>query len=151
MNAPDKEKSIRGNVRRAWRVPPPPNAPALLSQWLMFCPEVHPVWSYWLLSLIHLRDIPGTPKPIKTDPRNEYELSVYALDPECRPDARNQESLRPLLPPDQVDQFYTLGDEQGALDIAAAMVDAVVCGEISPDSDFRDSWKRTLARGCRPK
>ncbi len=147
-------------VARAWKIDPTEiikdreDDPGLVT-WLINGPY-HPFWSWWMLAVVHLRDIPGILPPEKSYPEAEYELMILSLDPGTanirkQPDidlieAGNLDEGMPgfLTPPDVVFQFHKVTEEQ-AIKIAEYAVQAIVNGR-SCDSDFREWWKVSLSK-----
>lgn len=136
------------HARRAWRVIPKPKTidqTATMAQWLVHCPHLHAFWGYWWINLIHLRDIPGVVPAHKHFPQAEYELAIYAQNPEREPDPDNLDcTMAVLLPADVCEQFHGVTDEQ-AIDLVEVLVRGVVNWTLSPDSDFRQSWKSQIS------
>ena len=77
-----REPDVIGNVARAWRVPKPPDAPkdqdATVAAWLIEGP-FHPAWQHWLMSVVHLREIPGVKPAVKRYPEAAYEFLIASL------------------------------------------------------------------------
>lgn len=121
--------------------------PAALYCGLIYAPQAHPFWQYHTLHVVHLRPLPGQPPAKKRSPSMEYELAVLANNPEKpRPDPDNAVgSFFYLEPPDLVEQFNGVTDEQAAR-IGRACVRACMDGTLIPDSDFRSVWSVTLYR-----
>lgn len=109
----------------------------------------HPVWSWWMVQVIHLRPIEGAPPAHRKYPEAEYEFGIYSLDPAMEPDIDALERGDPkpcfrfLTPPDAIVQFHGITDDQ-ALGVGEAAIQAIVAGA-SPDSDFRSWWERYIA------
>lgn len=104
----------------------------------------HPHWSWWAVSVIHLRGIPGAQPPHRQYPEAEYELMILSIDPETppNPDKPFPQDIRYLEPPDVVCQFHGITDDQ-----AAKVCDSVVraiCAGRSCDSDYRSFWEDAI-------
>jgi hypothetical protein len=161
LRPPDKS-----GVARAWRVertvemeanhmtefgyPPVQVGPT----WLVNGPY-HPLWSWWYVSCISLRDVPGVPPANKRYPEAEYELIVFSLNPDPKPPRPKVPDLDALAagdatrglpgflhPPDVVFQFHGVSEQQ-AEQILELAVDRIVAGQ-SCDSDFRSWWTAAL-------
>lgn len=138
MRSPD-----RRNVWSAWRLPPQPDkAPASLGAWVVHCPRAHAFWSFWTVQLVHLRPLEGAPPPSLQYPGAGYELLTIALDPELDPDV-NGGPLRCLTPVDVCEQFHGCTDEEAA-QLLDLFIRSIVDGHLSPDSDCRAQWKRSI-------
>lgn len=146
IRTPDKAST---NVR-AWMITAKPTAKAqeaTVRGWLLNGP-FHPAWSYWIVSAIHLREIPGTPPPTIAVPGATHELLIISLQsppssPDRHPNPDDLESLHYLLPPDVSRQVAGLTDDQAAR-ICDLMVVRILAGHMSPDSDFRSAWNRAI-------
>ena len=146
-----RDPDIEGPYGRAWfmpyKDPEVPDHQACLGSWLLNVPGAHPFWEYWLVTIIHLRDIPGSRPAIKHYAEAEYEFGINSINPEeCpAPDPDNVREGYPLLQPsDVVEQFHGISDRD-ALRVAEAGVRAMVHGRISPDQDFRSMWSRLIS------
>lgn len=153
MRAPDQ-----AGIARAWRVkhPDPPVEPAHqagVATWLVNGPY-HPLWSWWMLSIVSLRDIPGVPPATKHYPEAQYEFLIISIDPNVGvPDLEAIESgddwavekdgqRKFLSPVDVVVQFDGV-DDAGALRVGETAIRAIVAGH-STDSAFRSWWERAI-------
>lgn len=131
---------------KAWRVPVTEERKATeVATWLLYCPGAHAAWSYWWITLVHLRPIPGAPPAIVTVPGAGWEAISFAQDPGTPPDPdRPKDTFRHLTPIDWVAQFGHVKDDAQAIAVIEAGVALIMRGEVSPDSDFRSFWKRSL-------
>ena len=153
MRRPDL---IRAQTK-AWKLPASaqatPDQAATISAWVVNGP-FHPFWSWWLISAIHLRDLPGVRPAHREFPEAGHEFIIVSLNPERgEPDIEAIERAedwgdpsvaRFLVPPDLVYQVGGISDEQAAqcLDL---MVQAIIDGRMSPDQDYREAWKESIA------
>jgi hypothetical protein len=100
----EREPDFSG-VGRAWEMRMGPQArpdqAATIVGYVVTGP-FHPMWSWWMVAVIHLRKIPGTHPAHKHYPEAEYELMIVSLDPETPPDLAETfpQEIRQLLPPD---------------------------------------------------
>lgn len=146
VDAPGIALTMPEHARRMWRWPmhdigqPPP----MLGAWLIECDRLHGVWSFWLLSLIHLRPAPGFPPAVGEG--DAHELSVWAVDPETPPTVdRMLCNGFKLLQPPMVFRFDRFGaNDARALERLELLVAACVNGELSPDDDDRARWRALL-------
>lgn len=141
---------------RAWRVTLPPigqreraDHDATVGMWLLFCPGAHLAWSYWWLTLIHLRPIEGVPPAKITTPGAGWEVICCAQDPNDAPSPDDPKSLRMLQPIDWIVQFGDVADDARATEVAELVVKAIMRGEVSPDQDFRRFWKESIPATAR--
>lgn len=111
----------------------------------MNVPGAHAFWSWWTVTLVHLREVPGVPPPHLKYPEAEYEFTIFSINPEACPEPDPDAVGHPILtPPDVVEQFHGVSDED-AERICLGAVQAIVNGHISPDQDYRGVWKMLMA------
>ena len=104
----------------------------------------NPFWSYWMVAIVHLRDIPGVPPARKSYADAEFEFLIATIDPEKAPNPDPDLGPWPLLRPmDCVVHFHGVIDDQAAKLLELAVRDMVLSAE-SPDSDYREAWKRKI-------
>lgn len=118
--------------------------------WLVEQLGVHAFWSRWLIALVHLRPVERLAEPPKLHfPTATHELVAAALDPESYGDhdkilaGEIEDDWKWLQPLDQVHQFQVTSDDM-ALVVVDKHLDAIAAGQLSPDSDFRSFWERSL-------
>ena len=107
----------------------------------------HPFWNWWMVAVVHLREVEGTPPPKKQYPDAEYEFMILSIDPEHNqpdPDKPFPQEIRYLDPPDCVVQFHGVTDEQAA-SICRDAVRVIAAGQ-SCDSDFRGWWTGAIKK-----
>ncbi len=161
MGSDDRIKRVSEGARRpdfvgagswcAWRVKLPaigqrerPDHDATVGMWLLFCPGAHLAWSYWWLTLIHLRPIDGVPPAKITTSGAGWELMCCAQSPDDAPNPDDAASLRMLHPLDWIVQFGDVPDDTRAREVAELVVKSIMRGDCSPDQDFRSFWKRII-------
>lgn len=160
MREPDLENSFDGSghvvgnsievvipphTRKAWRCPLSEQHPACLAHWLIYSPHQHPIWQYWWVTLIHLRDIPGSEPAHKDFEGAEYEISSLAQVPSEEPNPDDAKGTRRvMLPYDINEQFGGVSDKQ-AVALAETWVRDIIGGRLNPDSDYRRVWKSRVA------
>lgn len=144
MRTPDHT----GQLGEAWKFQQPTQAviaahPAWgcsLASWLIHVPTAHPAWSWYLLTVISLRDIPGMPPAYKQFTGADHEVLIYALDPaHPLPDPDDGDAKVPakyLSPPNLVHQVGGATDEM-MIDVIDLLAHAFVDGYANPDSDYR--------------
>jgi hypothetical protein len=145
-----RDPDVKGPFGRAWVLNTKTEVPehqACLGSWLVRVPGAHPFWEHWLVSIIHLRDIPGVRPAHKRYPEAEFEFGIYSINPERCPEPDPDQAVTPgyplLEPPDVIEQFHGISDRD-AFRVAEAGISAILNGRISPDQDFRAMWKRLI-------
>lgn len=145
------ELEIRGGL---------PGADTTITWWLLTGLQWHPLWQQFLLIVVHLRDVEGTPAATRQFPGATHELLVLALNPERG--ARTPEDLAGngvgpagyLSPIDVVHQFDATDEEMRVL--AGMLAEACTQGWLTPSTDdareaLREQWLavcvKTLAHG----
>lgn len=128
-----------------------PDTQASLALAIVHAPGVHVAIHWWMVGLIHLRDIPGV-NPAHLDfPGASHELTAIPLDPACysklvavEPDSAEMlKRLRPLRDIDQKVQFTVSSDEL-ALRVFDAVIGEIEIRTMHPDSDFRSHWRQVI-------
>ncbi|MCH7570456.1 MAG: hypothetical protein IH919_07815, partial [Deltaproteobacteria bacterium] len=105
---------------------------ASLESWVVKLPGWSPAWDHYQISVIHLRPIDGEYPAILDYPEAEYEVMLFALDPEKTPDALDIQTLIPLTPFNYVHQFHGVVDDQAKL-VCTALVSDLVDGRLMPE------------------
>jgi hypothetical protein len=149
MSTPD----VKGPYGEAWRYPLPAvgarktrDQDGTLAAWLVYAPKSHLIWPHKLVSVIHLRDIPGVKPAYRSYPEAEYELNIVSLDPEKHPNPVIEDvdkGLSMLHPPDVIVQFHRIKDEQVIMMLDWA-IQAIVDGHLVPDQDYRSHWREAV-------
>lgn len=146
---------VSGPFASAWRVPLQPHAytnpdhHATVCSWMIHAPQAHPLWTYYTLAIVHLRQLDGQSKPPTiTVPGATHEFLIASLDPNVPlPDldalGRGEATLSFLRPIDVIQQF-TVRDDAEAHRLGDLAVRAIADGVISPDQDFRSAWRAAI-------
>lgn len=111
---------------------PTKNTAATVEAWLLHLPGAHPLWAWFLLYVIHLRDEEGLPLAEKIKPEFTHQLVFAALDPVIKPEVSNFKTMIRLSPSNYIEQFTISSDEKAELlayGIAAALVDGQLIAE----------------------
>lgn len=142
--------TLTGQVGKAWKLewtPPTVDQTATVVAYLLYAPHVHPIWAYWLVSIVHLRGVPGQTKPAhKRHDDMTHELLVVAMDPNhAPPDPIGWGDVHYLTPIDVIEQIQ-VPDDAAAARLCELAVRACCDGLLSPDQDFRRLWHETVAR-----
>lgn len=146
-----REPDFIGPRGRAWAGPSrddqkQPGWSACLGFWLMDIVGAHPFWSWWYVTVIHLRPIPGARDAALRVPGATHEVVIAALNPEL---GEPPLAFVPfhgygaMTPFDLMHQVAGLEDAD-AQRIGGLVVRACVDGLISPDQDHRARWERML-------
>lgn len=104
-------------------------------------PEAHPYWEWWLLSVVHLREVPGVSEPKFLYEGAEYELALTTIDPEDSVTPDKPEGYLYLHPADIIEQFSGVTDDQAA-QIGGLSSLALVDGRVRPNAE--KDWKQLL-------
>lgn len=113
--------------------------------WIISAPWAHPVWHQYGLYLYDLTSPHKDGPPTIHAPGATHEFLLYALDP-AKPVPRNAETAAGaqwLQPPNYGYQFKAESDLV-ARQRLQKVVDRIVAKEISPDTDFRQTWNDHL-------
>jgi hypothetical protein len=137
----------RGTAQRIL-LPPLERPHATLATWFLHLPGAHPVWSRYLLSLVHLRSHPDLPTPHHRDAAVGYELVLVALNPQIDPTPGDLWSWQPLEPWNIVEQFGSL-DDAGAVVLSRHVALELVEGRLWADPTgvrgAREHWQQVIA------
>lgn len=109
--------------------------------WLVEAPWAHPFWHSYMLTLIHLRPLPGVPEARIMLPGATHEMWLHALDTSTKRTAviAQGHPPRPLQPMNFGAQIIAETDEAAAARIEDA-VRRICAGTLSPDTDFIRQW-----------
>lgn len=96
---------------------------------------------------VALRDVEGWAPAKRAYPEAEYEIMVYALNPErAAPDPRTWPlpgGMSFLEPVDVVVQFHGVTDTQAG-EVVDLCARACATGVLTPDSDYANAWKDSV-------
>lgn len=139
-----REPDITGAAGKAWKVKvQPPQDKTTLSAYLVSVYGAHPFWNWWLVSVIHLRDVPEIPPAHKNYPEATHEFLILTIDPSGCPPDPDKPDYKYLTPVDVQVQFHGLDDER-VQKFCEDAVTAIADGQISPDQDYRNAWKQLI-------
>lgn len=141
----------------AWKVLPsepyygPPHA--TVAYWIVYAPYAHPWWPYHRIALIHLRPTPGLQAGVMHKLGATHEIVVQALLPDSVPLPVFTHVHKPLHPINFVGQFVVQPSmpqqmDRMAIDRVQGSVDAILRGELNPDSDGRRGWAALYGDEC---
>lgn len=123
---------------------------AHVASWLLTVPGAHPFWTQFVLSAVHLREIPGVRSPTIHLEGATHELVLAALSP--RMGVVDRVSIRTLRPPPLL-PLNLVRQVTGATDdhvrrLAGQLAGAVVHGLLHPEpgdiAGAVDQWHRTI-------
>lgn len=126
----------------------PPDWAACLGEWIVRAPGANPMWSWWSVTVIHLRDIPGVPPATVRVPGATHEIGILTLDPAYPlPDAQGNPQghpMRILQPADMIYQFKATDDAAREIGSLAAL--AICNGRMTPDGSpmMREAWRHSI-------
>lgn len=125
------------------------DAHSALRQWVVKGP-FHPFWNTWIVTVLHLRDLPGLQPSTKTSPEMTHEFIMFALNPgkdQFSPTVYDPDDLPfplPYLQPIDVTCQVECKSDAHAVDLCDLAVKIIMDGHATPDQDFRPFWERTL-------
>lgn len=130
---------------RAWKIKG--DHPTGVATWIINGP-FNFAWQWWCLSAVHLRQTEGMPEAKVIRDGASHEVLFVSLHPDHVPDidaldAGDYASISFLTPVDLTYQVVGLTDEQAA-ELCGLMIEVILNGRMSPDSDFREAWKPML-------
>lgn len=110
---------------------------AVIAAWVINAPWAHPFWSNYLLTIIHLRPVPEIGPPMIYIQGATHEIVVYAIDPKW---TVKRDEIPPLLHPANFASQFIARDDAEAAERASKSVREILDGQLSPDTDFTQSW-----------
>jgi hypothetical protein len=142
------DEIISGAVGRAYAYPAVDRAPhGVLSLWLIEAAGVHPFWSRWLVSTIHLRAVDGLPDPVVRVDGATHEIMVAGLDPAHYPThfpvGNDSARLVMLTPMNWTWQFPASSDDS-AVAVAREVVRGLVDGRLLLEPQGIMHWRQVL-------
>jgi hypothetical protein len=151
LKLPQTPPDVFGIYGKGWRVAKVPSEKlvtnpawaATIDQFYVHRPDVHPWWHSYVMTVIHLRDIPGTQPPTKGFPEATHELTVMALDPRFPFPSPNESGAYRHLTPININvhvQLTTKDPDASAARLLELTAKAVVTGTLNPDTDGRAAW-----------
>lgn len=116
----------------------------------------HPLWSQFILCVVHLREEEGVPEPKLRFPGASHELSVMALPPENGPHSYETfekggfKACGGFLSPIDVSHQFEATDEE-MIQLVEFMAEGVVGGRLNPSTDdnravYREQWLMAAVR-----
>ena len=128
---PKTKHEIVGHLGYADKITDPryDNHPTGLAGYLLCAPAVHPLWSFYMAQLIHLRDVEGMPPAHRQNEDMTHEIIVFALNRDSPPKLDDIDTMKWLSPPNHVVQFSCDSDEK-ASDILKQVVQQLIAGVI---------------------
>lgn len=145
------EPTLTGPKGRAWlvdknlininqKIDPAKNCSVCV--WIIEAEWAHPLWHSYVLTTIHLRNIPGIPEAAHYLEGATHEMVLHPLDPTVsRSTAIQGFGGAILVPPNFCAQFIEASDDLARERIKAS-VEEILRGGLSPDTDFVFQWKQ---------
>ena len=119
---------------------------ATAASWVVSSSCFHPFWDAWNVYAVSLKEIPGVRAATKQFPEADWEIGIYAIEPETVVDLSNPKvSTSPLEPLDLMCQIGPLSVDH-VRTIVSEMVLLMVEQGLSPDQDNRASWQAFIVR-----
>lgn len=148
MTTEQRAPDLQGVSGRAWVSLPRTNLAApdmTLANWLLHCPASHPLWPWYMVSLIHLRPVDGVKEAQIRIPGAQHELVIIAIDPglDPDPDPDSTTGYHYLRPINLAEQFV-VPDDAAAIKLAGVVVQSFVHGGLSPDTDWRSLTEEAI-------
>lgn len=120
---------------------------ATLTAWLIYAPGQAAGWDHYLLAVVHLRPIEGTPPAKINGFGYTHEFLLCALDPERKPVKDDAKTWAPIYPVNACVKFM-VGSDADAVDIADQAVAMIVRGLIPAEAAFpnqgQQSWSQII-------
>jgi len=126
-----QEHDIRGPLGYADKITDPrfESHPTGIAGYLLFAPAVHPLWSFYIAQIIHLRDVEGMPPAQKHGADMTHEIMVLALQRDFPPKKDDIKTMRWMTPANHVVQLSCDTDARAA-DILEQVVQQFISGVI---------------------
>ena len=122
------------------------DASAVVSSYIVFAPWAHPLWSFYVVSMITLSDKPGVEPAILNEPGMTHEICVMAVDPTWQMTTK-KELPRYLLPINFAAQMKYDSDEDADTRLELA-VQEIIEGKLNPDTDAISQWVSRFGGNC---
>jgi hypothetical protein len=110
-----------------------------VSSWIVQAPNAHPIWTYYWIGCVSLRDTADTPPARIILAGATHEVMVYAINPDHEPAIDEAPAL--LTPANFHGQFIAGDDTAAAAHVRETVVE-ILQGRLSPDSDALREWIR---------
>lgn len=113
--------------------------------WGIHAPWAHPAWHQYALHLYDLLSPTGQPPTLHL-PGATHEFLLYAISPDTPlvvGTPLSGQEFQHLHPANYGYQFRATSNK-AALSRLQAVVDEIVAGRLSPDTDFRDRWNQMM-------
>lgn len=156
VRTPPTSKGSRG---RFWEIPltvARANAPhnpddATVALVLIEAPYANMTMHSFLISLVHLRAIPGREPPVHHRPDASHEIALFPLDPTAPRDPVVQGMAPPKAVkvgrPTYIGQLGGLSDD-AARDVVLQVAQDVADAKLNPDKDYLKWWVHRFGAHC---
>lgn len=122
----------------------PAQFPLIVGQWRICRPEHHPLWQWYLLSVVSLRDMDGVSPANKLSPEMTHELTVLAVNPDFN------EQMRRHYPAES-GRNYTLEPVNVVVQFRATDAIAERVGRFIFENETSFYWDPSGIRGARER
>ena len=140
----DTKPDLVSRYGRAWVQNPEfdkrPDASAWLKAWIVQTEFAYPLCDHYLITCVHLRDIPGARPANITVAGATHGVSVVALQPHEDYPINGPLPYPFPNPFNFVDQWKADSDEE-AVQKVETCVKEIINGFLSPDTDYIDEWE----------
>jgi hypothetical protein len=124
-----------------------PDANASLCRWMMRLPGQHPLWSRYVLTMAHLRDIPGVPPAKKVFRDATHEIIVAAIDPDYPDEHFKLGGVAMLEPINYAKQIQARSDQHALAvveNLASMCVERKLLAEFQGIRGHKELWDSTV-------
>ena len=116
---------------------------ATVASWIVDAAWAHPIWSQYLVFVVHLRKEPDLAGPKKHRADVTHEFHVMALHPDPKLTPGKDQYPKYLTPANMAYQFAADSDETAAARVRR-LVELVADGRLNPDTDARRRWDKIM-------
>lgn len=129
---------------------PQPGAP-FNACWVINAPWAHPLWPQYALCLYDLTtDLGEDNAPVVHQAGATHEFMLFALDPDAPQKRGERPAKLQRLEPANLGFQFKADSDQVAVERLQGVVDRIVAGKVSPDTDFRSMWNEYLFSDAYP-
>ena len=119
-----------------------------VGSWIVWAPWIHPMWQHYVVSVVHLRPMPGPPVEFQFKGAT-HEFMVLCVSPDVvfiPEELVGGSMIDCMLPPSIVQQFVTSTDAE-ALELCGRAMKLFFYEGVSIDSDNQETWKQYFLGG----
>lgn len=115
--------------------------------WVIDAPWAHPIWHQYLVVTFSLAPAQEGHEPTIYRPGMTHEMHVWAVDPDTPVTVWKERPEGCLLQPMNHGYQFKADSDDAALARVTALVQSLVEGTLSPDTDWRAMWDQLFADG----